>query len=182
MAALSLSDNYRSDALRDTTPNIIPMDAVQMSVQKLLESRFQKGGQQKYADKPPPHIISPSRKSLPHNAHERKQFLLLDSIESDAREIANLLDISDSSLSDLELRTLLDSAAGRIRAIGITLVDAFKHPSDAVSSRKQRILETLRSADSRVSQLGALFSELDSTVPVRVDSGKYKIASFCNVY
>lgn len=158
------------------------MDAVQMSVQKLLESRFQKPGQRNSPEKSLAPVIPPSRKEIPRNAHERKHFLLLDSIESDVQEISNLLHVNNANISNHELRTLLDGVAGRIRAIGITLADGFNTPSAAVSGRKQKILQTLRSADSRISQLGALIPELDSVVPVHIDSGEYFIAHICNIY
>ncbi|KJA16577.1 hypothetical protein HYPSUDRAFT_58174 [Hypholoma sublateritium FD-334 SS-4] len=171
LAALSLSDD-QSNAIHTIAPNKIPMDAVQMSVQKLLESRFQKPVHHKSPEKSLPPAISMSRKDLPRSAHERKHFLLLDSIERDVREITDLLDVNGANLSEEELRTLLDGVADRIRAIGFNLADDFKTPSAAISGRKQKILETLRSADSRISQLGAHLPELDSVIPVHVDSGK----------
>lgn len=170
LAALLLSDNECNEH-QDMTSNIISIDAVQTSVQQLLESQFSKP----HKCSPPEQFTSTgllSRTSLPSNAHDRKQFLLLDSIESEVHEITILLEFDNPTLSEIEMRTILNSHAQKIYSIGILLANSIKDPTGIISSRKEKVLETLRSADSCISQLGALIPNFESVVPIRVDSSK----------
>jgi len=160
---IALSDD------QSATLNQIPLEAVQSSLSKVLEDRFlrSKGS----LPRPTP---SSSKTDLPRSAHDRKQVLLLDSIEAEVKSIIETLnDINERILtSPMEMRTLLDQVADKVHGIGLSL-KGLSNTHDLVCIRKDRVLQALQRADTHITQLGAILgSDFNSVNRINIDSGR----------
>jgi hypothetical protein len=176
----SSSDEFhQSSAARiPTSMNRIPISDIQSGVQAILEDSL--------PPLVPPRSLPPSpapfRSNLPRpaafarpvpkeKASIRKATSIVESVAAEARAIAATLNFSDSHRpSDDLLRGLLDTAAIAVDSGGKSLA-LVRNQAKAVTDLKDRILGTLRSIDSRISQLGALLPLLPTErIPVVVET------------
>lgn len=170
-----------SSAEITTSVNRVPISDIQSGVQAILEEEHL-----------PPLVPSrprtrspvPSRSNLPRSAafarpfpkgkaSVRKATSIVQSVEADARGIATTLNFSDDCRpSDNVLRRLLDTAASAIDSGGKSLA-LVRNQDKAVTEIKDKVLVSLRTIDSRISQLGALLPPIHlERTPIVVETSE----------
>lgn len=164
--------------------NHIPIIDIQNGVQAILEE-------------PLPPLVPlrsspprpPSRSNLPRpvtfarptpkgKSSIRKATSIIKAVEVEAHAIAATLDFegNDNPPEDI-LRSLLETAATAVKSGGESLAKV-RNQAKAVVDHKNRVLEALRSIDSRISQLGVLLLPVfTERKPIVVETSKFY--SFC---
>jgi len=121
-------------------PNQIPLEAVQHSLSKLLEYSFMRSNPKK------PHPSPDSPKTcLTRGVHDRKQTLLLNSIDEDVNSIVNTLNEidGDTLTSQEKLCILLDQLEDKVWGVGLSLNKLSNNMTSMVCNHKDQVLEAL---------------------------------------